>query len=323
VSHLPTLARNLFLTLTLFLTITSQASYQTGLNAYNAARYTTALENWLAVTQQPPAEVNPAIYAETHYAIGMLHWMGLGVTKDYFEASKWFQKAAELGNPGAQGKLGYLYTEAITVQKDYNRAFTWFSKAAKQGDIDGQYNLGIFYLNGWGTEKDETMAAQYLAAASAQGDKAAETALQGLLPELTKSTPQKSTPPQPEKRHRHPRESGDLHPFTEIPKDETQTTLLTKTWILTQNPDHYTIQVIGLSTIPKLKNLIKNHQNLSPLATYTITQNNQPLHMLIQGTYRSLDAARKARDNIPPSIQKPGRFWIRNFSEIQALIQQK
>ena len=89
-----------------------------------------------------------------------------------------------MGHPGAQSKLGYLYTEGIAVQKNYETAFDWFSKAAKQGDIDGQYNLGIFYLNGWGTPKNKTMAAQYLAAASAQGDPAAEAALQDLLPKL-------------------------------------------------------------------------------------------------------------------------------------------
>ena len=173
---------------------TIQADYQSGLDAYNAARYTTALDNWKAVTEQPAGEVNPAIYAETHYAIGMLYWMGQGVAIDYIEASKWLHKAAELGNAGAQGKLGFMYTEGITVEKDYDLAFQWFSKAAKQGDVDGQYNLGIFYLNGWGTEQDRTLAAQYLAAASAQGDADAEAALQGLLPALTSDEKSKVGP---------------------------------------------------------------------------------------------------------------------------------
>lgn len=82
------------------------ADYQSGLDAYNTARYSTALDDWKAVIKLPPGAVNPAIYAATHYAIGMLYWMGQGVTKDYFEASKWLHQAGELGHAGAQGKLG-------------------------------------------------------------------------------------------------------------------------------------------------------------------------------------------------------------------------
>jgi len=285
--------------LAILLSLPAFADYQAGLDAYNAARYTTALDEWTAVVEQAPSDVNPAIYAEAHYAIGMLYWLGLGVPKDYPEAAKWLRKAAEMGSAGAQAKLGYLYTEGIAVARDYPQAFQWFSKAAKQGDIDGQYNLGIFYLNGWGTAQDNTMAAQYLGAASAQGDEAAETALRYLLgpgSSLGRQSPTPSgTGPAP--------------------------TLLAKKWILAQNPDRYTIQVIDLSTKAALEELVEAHADLSPLATYTVQQNNKPLYLLILGTYRSLDAARAARDQIPGSIQKPGRFWIRTFREIQILLE--
>jgi septal ring-binding cell division protein DamX len=268
-----------------------QADYQSGLDAYNAARYTTALDNWKAVAEQSPSEVNTAIYAETHYAIGMLYWLGQGVAPDWDEAAKWLRKAAELGNAGAQGKLGFMYTEGITVEKDHDQAFQWFSKAAKQGDVDGQYNLGIFYLNGWGTEQDKTLAAQYLAAASAQGDEGAEAALQGLLP----MSGQSLTGPGP-------------------------SIFFPTTWIKSQNPNHYTIQVIGLSKKTSLENLIKGHENLAPFATYTLQRNNKPLHLLIQGVYPNVEDARKAKANFPKSIQKPKDIWIRKFEKIQELI---
>jgi len=278
----------------ILLTSLAQADYQSGLDAYNAARYTTALNDWQAVIEQPASKTNPAIYAETYYAIGMLYWLGQGVAVDYSEASKWLHKAGELGNAGAQGKLGYLYTEGIAVQKDYEQAFQWFSKAAKQGDVDGLYNLGIFYLNGWGTEKDTTMAAQYLAAAAAQGDQGAEAALQGLLPMLT---------------------------LEEKSKMDPESTFMPLTWILKQNPNHYTIQVIGLSDKSNLENLVKGHENLSPFATYTLQINNKPLHMLIQGVYPNVEDARKAKANFPKSIQKPRELWIRKFQKIQELIE--
>ncbi len=300
--------RSLFvLIMLLALTLPLHADYQAGLDAFNAARYTTAMEEWQVVVAQPREAVIPTIYAETHYAIGMLHWKGLGVAQDYAEASKWFHQAAALGQRGAQAKLGYLYTEGVTVSQDYQKAFEWFSKSAKQGDVDGQYNLGIFYLNGWGTKQDYTMAAQYLAAASAQGDEAAETALQDLLASgITAITAPAGIA--------NDRERSPAH------AEMTAAGIKTSAWILTQNPDRYTIQVIGLSDRERLEKLIEDHQALAPFATYTLRQNNKPLYMLIQGSYPSVGAARKVRDRFPASIQKPGRFWIRTFAEIQALI---
>jgi septal ring-binding cell division protein DamX len=183
--------------------------------------------------------------------------------------------------------LGYLYTDGVAVPRDFNMAFEWYSKAAKQGDIDGQYNLGIFYLNGWGTEQDTTMAKMYLAAASAQGDEAAEQALVG------------------------------ANSFA-INDDETP--IRDEAWILSQNPNHYTIQVIGLSTTEKLEALIDGHDNLAPFAIYVVQRSSSPIQVLIQGSYADVDAARSARDNFPREINPPDQVWIRQFGKIQELI---
>ena len=93
-----------------------------------------------------------------------------------------------------------------------------------------------------------------------------------------------------------------------------------KTWILTQNPTHYTIQIIGLSKKSSLENLIKSHENLAPFATYTLQRNNKPLHILIQGVYPNVEDARKAKANFPKAIQNPKELWIRKFQKIQELI---
>ena len=268
----------------LFISLTANADYQTGLDAYNDTNYPLAMQEWQAVTQAPPAETNPAIYAETHYAIAMLYWQGQGVPRDYNKAYEWLQKAAELNHAGAMGKLGYLYTDGIAVPQDYNQAFEWYARAAKLGDVDGQYNLGIFYLNGWGTAQDTTMARQYLAAASAQGDEAAEEAFQSLV---------------------------GANSFA----------INNESWIQAQNPAHYTIQVIGLSSTAKVEALITGHEDLAPFATYTVQNNSKPIHVLIQGDYPTAEAARAARDAFPREISPPDRVWIRQFVKVQQLIQ--
>jgi TPR repeat protein len=285
--------------LVLFLLIsTTHADYQSGLDAYNQARYSTALKEWKAVIATPPGAVSPATYAETNYAIGMLYWMGQGVAADYHEAFKWLHKAAEMGHAGAQAKLGYLYTQGLAVEQSYATAFDWFDRAAKQGDVDAQYNLGIFYLNGWGTGEDKTMAAQYLAAASAQGDKAAEEALQVVLPAL----------------------GLGVSASENVSVSSGESLIQPASWILAQDPQYYTIQVIGLRSQQTLENLIRGYDYMAPFATYTLQLNTGPLHLLIQGVYPNMESARKARDNFPKAIQKPQEVWIRQFGKVQELI---
>jgi TPR repeat protein len=280
----------------------SVADYQSGLDAYNAGFYANALKDWKQVAESPPSNTNPAIYAETLYAIAMLYWLGQGVTKDYFNSSNWLHKAADLGHAGAQAKIGYLYTEGIAVRQDYSQAFQWFTRAARQGDKDGQYNLGIFYLNGWGTEQDTTLGKQYLAAATAQGDQAAEEALHS----ITTTSPVIG------------RSSADF--LQPIQKDQPQATTYSKEWILRQDPDHYTIQVVGLRSRSRLETLTEGHKQLAPFASYAVQLDSKPIYILIQGIYTNVDAARKARDNFPRAIQKTDQLWIRQFGKIQELI---
>jgi septal ring-binding cell division protein DamX len=168
----------------LLVSFSVSADYQDGLDAYTFGDYATAMSEWQAVVATPPEDVNPAIYAEAHYAIAKLYWQGDGVAQDFRAAYEWLLKAAELGHAGAQAKLGFMYTDGLVVRQDFSQAFDWYDKAAKGGNVDGLYNLGIFYYYGWGIKRDLTMAAQYLAAASALGDAPSEEALQQVLAEI-------------------------------------------------------------------------------------------------------------------------------------------
>lgn len=288
--------------------------YQTGLDAYAIGDYQTAMKKWTAVVEGPASAVDPLVYVESHYAIAMLYWQGEGVPRDFHKSYEWLLKAANLNHAGAQAKLGHLYTDGVAVPRDFNMAFEWYSKAAKQGDTDGQYNLGIFYLNGWGTGQDTTLARMYLAAASAQGDVAAEEALLGLKPtdEPFDNLLMNSLP-----------SDVEASPFAganifAINVDATP--IRDEAWILSQNPDRYTIQVIGLSTIEKLEALTNGHDNLAPFAIYTVQRSSRPIHVLIQGSYTDVDAAQRVRDNFPREINPPDQVWIRQFGKIQEII---
>ena len=94
---------------------------------------------------------------------------------------------------------------------------------------------------------------------------------------------------------------------------------MTEEWILQQNPEHYTIQVIALRSLPKLQSLTEGFDHLAPFATYTTELRGKPLHVLVQGVYSDVESARKARDNFPRAIQKTEKLWIRQFGKIQQL----
>jgi len=321
------------------------ADYQTGLDAYFAGDFETAMTQWRAVVASHGNAETPNSYADAHYAIAILYWEGQGVTRDYDQAHQWFAKAAALNHAGAQAKLGYIYTDGIAVPQDLDQAFEWYVKAARQGDIDGQYNLGIFYRYGWGTTQNTTLAKQYLAAASAQGDQTAEEALQELLAEDTDADVIAA-------HGRDSLESGleaspnigdglnvadgpdvadgfagegldapeeESTPASPAPTD-TAPLLQSDSWILTQNPDHYTIQVIALSSRARVEALVRDFPHLAPFAICTPPNNIRPLFVLVQGNYPDLESARQARDNFPGQIQANEKLWIRKFARIQQLL---
>ena len=305
------------------------ADFETAFKAYGRGDYQTALEEWQKVADNPSLAENPYIYRETLYGLAMLYWQGKGVRQDFGQAHGWLLKAAQMDHPGAQAKLGFLYTDGNAVAQDYSEAFQWFTKAARNGNVDGQYNLGIFYYYGWGVEKDATMAAQYLAAASAKGDEAAEEALQMVLTEI--ATNELSTG---DVRAVYDREEGETASSQDAETvrdsemsalaaaDHAQPPLLGENWIGQQNPDHYTIQVIALSNLARLENLIEGFEDYAPFALYTVKRQNADayLYVLLQGNYPDVDSARKARDYFPKAIQITDQLWIRQFGMVQEQI---
>jgi hypothetical protein len=87
---------------------------------------------------------------------------GRGVLKDYKQAAKWYQKAADQGDADAQYNLGVMYDKGRGVLKDYKQAVKWYQKAADQGLADAQYNLGVMYTNGEGVPKDLSKAKYWI-----------------------------------------------------------------------------------------------------------------------------------------------------------------
>ena len=92
--------------------------------------------------------------ATAQHNLGGMYRDGQGVEKDFKEAVKWYQKAAEQGLATAQYNLGAMYRQGQGVEQDFKEAVKWWHKAAYQGFAMAQRNLGAIYYRGDGVLKD-------------------------------------------------------------------------------------------------------------------------------------------------------------------------
>jgi hypothetical protein len=66
---------------------------------------------------------------------------GQGVEKDEAEAVKWYRKAAEQNNAGAQNNLGSRYANGQGVEKDLVEAYKWTLLAVGQGNENAKEHM--------------------------------------------------------------------------------------------------------------------------------------------------------------------------------------
>ncbi len=125
--------------------------------------------------------------AKAQNSLGLLYEKGVGVSKSYPEALKWFQKSARKGNPEGQNNLGFLYFKGLGVKEDDQEALKWFLKAVDQGLASAQGNVGLVYGQGLGVKKDYAKALEYFKKAADQDDPDSQVNL-GVLYSLGEGT---------------------------------------------------------------------------------------------------------------------------------------
>ena len=91
------------------------------------------------------------------------------VNKNYEEAVKWYEKAAEQGYSMAQVNLGNIYYDGKGVEQNYEKAVELYKKAAEQGNAIAQYNLALKYVRGQGVEQNYEEAVKWYRQSAEQG----------------------------------------------------------------------------------------------------------------------------------------------------------
>jgi TPR repeat protein len=104
---------------------------------------------------------------------------------DYKAAIVELSPMAEMGNQDAQVTLGYLYRDGLGVSQDFSEAMKWFQKAAEQGNAQAQFDLGMMYLDRQNAVRDDLQALMWLNFSVAAGHKEALVQRENLVVRLT------------------------------------------------------------------------------------------------------------------------------------------
>jgi TPR repeat protein len=83
---------------------------------------------------------------------------GIHVTKSLADASRFFQFAADKGNPAAQANLADMYRLGDGVPKNPDLAFQWAMKSSEKKWPAGLNQLGILFRDGVGVRQDSERA---------------------------------------------------------------------------------------------------------------------------------------------------------------------
>lgn len=106
--------------------------------------------------------------------LGEMYYHGRGVQKDQVKALYWFEKSARQGVKDAQLKLGKMYYHGDGIQKDRAKAAYWIEEQAKLGDHGAQFNIGLLYFRGEGVQKNYELAFKWLKKSAIQGNALAQ-----------------------------------------------------------------------------------------------------------------------------------------------------
>jgi DamX protein len=95
-------------------------------------------------------------------------------------------------------------------------------------------------------------------------------------------------------------------------------------WLLTQDPESYTIQIMGVHHEQSLLDFIKRNQALKQgeVAYYETLFQGRPWYQLLYGIYPTKQAAQVAADELPENIRRAGP-WMRRLATIQQAIKER
>lgn len=134
--------------------------------------------------------------ANAQHNLGQLFFLARDAEESHAdEAYKWFSLAAEQKLPASQYALGLMHFYGLGIVGDRRLAMSWMTKAADNGHMNAQYLLGLHYASPMrGAEKHMDDATKWLRLAAAQGHDLAQEVLTNILKRMAVSPTVESGP---------------------------------------------------------------------------------------------------------------------------------
>lgn len=123
------------------------------------------------------SELRPWAIDDGLKKIAVMYDKGDELPQDLRESAKWYQKAAERGDPEAQIATATVLLNGKGIPQDYGGARHWCEQAAKHGYDSGRYCLGYIYQRGLGVPRDPKEASKWYDQAARRGNGPAAKAL--------------------------------------------------------------------------------------------------------------------------------------------------
>jgi septal ring-binding cell division protein DamX len=246
-------------------------------------------------TATPPRPVETA-YAEAEAAY---------LAHDYQRTKAIVGPRAIAGEPWAQYTLGYMYYYGQGVALDSQMAKHWIQLAAKQNYAPAQYALDR--MTSQQPPRDVSMDSSIsdgVVSGVAAGMDKQQAAQPSSQPMATTTSP---TPP-----------ATIMGPAGASQTEQADNGIKGHNWIAAQDPQQFTVQLIGFGNEMAAIRYIHNNHLESQSAYYSTRRFGRPWFAVIYGKFSSRDAAHQALKRLP-SVLRSASPWVRSFRDIQAL----
>jgi len=108
--------------------------------AFDNGDYETAINLWLPLAENGDTDAQ-------NY-LGIVYYLGLGVTRDYKQTLKWYERAAKAGHADAQRNYGDMINFGRGVKKDNYQAYKWYFAASQQGNKKAERQITAIAASG-------------------------------------------------------------------------------------------------------------------------------------------------------------------------------
>ncbi len=283
-------------------------------------------------------------FAPGQFNLGNAYKFGRGLQQNTMLAVQWWHKAAEQESASAQFNLAIAYYYGDGVGKDEAEGMKWFRKAAENNHPEAKRKLEseLKEANKGASVKtavsdkppamiDEPVSRVTLTKnievktpVEEQGDASSQmesTQFENITPPIVKLPSIENDKPEPvvKKTPSVALLKSDIEKPVRLKTSTSKKEILPETWILSQTPTKFTIQLLSSSNKDGLEDYANKNGLTGTHAICSYMVNNQRWYALIYKVFDSGREARQALAELPGNIRKHSP-WVRKFQELQSRI---